>query len=126
MTATVGPLDTAEQRGQSCAVADRFRDLDRAVAQAADAWLSAPTDWRAYAFLVEAIQARRAYVQPQLPGVDAPTTRAVDDATQPEEVLDGLAEGRPVTVVGDLLDGDTESALERLRQPGESAPRWGT
>lgn len=106
----------AGERPHSCAVADRMGDLDRAVAQAADAWLSAPTDWRVYSFLVEAVQARRAYVQPQL-GADGPTSQGTADATQPDEILDALADERPVTTVGDLLDGSPEEALARLRQP---------
>lgn len=93
-------------------------DLDRAVAQAADAWLSTPTDWRVYSFLVDAVQARRAYVQPHLIEYP-PTTRGVDDPTQPDEVLDGLADQHPVTVVGDLLDGGPEAALDRIRRPSE-------
>jgi hypothetical protein len=95
-------------------VDERLVALDRAVAQAADAWLAAPVDWRVYARLVEAVEARRAYLQPQLENPPPPPP-VVAPATQPDEVLDDLAEFNPAVPLGDLVAGDPQAVVARLR-----------
>ncbi|TDD64771.1 hypothetical protein E1262_27160 [Jiangella aurantiaca] len=66
----------------------------------ADAWLSAPTDVGLYTRLVTAVLERRAYVQPDL---DTEPEPVVAPATQPDEVLDELAQLNPPRSVGESL-----------------------
>jgi hypothetical protein len=102
------------------------------VAAAADAWLADPQDAGVYGRLVGAIRDRRAYLNPKLdetpydPEAAAPpgagTPREVEPIvvtpthTQPDEVLDELAEHHPVQPLGAALRGaDPREVLDRLR-----------
>jgi hypothetical protein len=102
------------------AVDERLAALDDRVASAADAWLTDPRDVGVYARLVTAIEARRAYLRPQLPTDDEPAAEppvAVPAATQEDEVLDGLADTSAAAPLGELLAGDDpREVLDRLRR----------
>lgn len=94
--------------------------LEHAVAEAADAWLSAPEDTEAYRRLVVAVLARRTHQRsvPHAAGLAAVETSEGADET--DEILDDddeLAARRPVIAVGEGLDpADPRAALERLRR----------
>jgi len=88
------------------------RVLEHAVAEAADAWLTAPEDHGAYRRLVVAVLARRAHGRPPS------HLRAADDADPDAvEAADELVGRRRVIAVGEGLDpADPQAALERLRR----------
>lgn len=97
------------------------------VAGTADAWLADPQDTGVYTRLVEAIRARRSYLNPTLdldPAEDpAPAQNGPDDPEivpppqlQPDEVLDGLGERQPVRRLTTCLGDDPRALLDRLRQ----------
>lgn len=102
---------------------ERLAALDRRIAEAADAWMSDPRDVGVYTRLIEAIGARRAYLNPTLdetvparspaPAVD-PITVAPSQA-QPEEVLDDLGAAHPARQILAELGEDPRALLERLR-----------
>jgi hypothetical protein len=75
---------------------DRDVLLSRRVADAADAWMRDPRDAQIYGRLVDAVLARRAYLQPVL------DLSADEPGPQRSEVLDGLA-GEPVTKLGEII-----------------------
>ena len=92
---------------------------DRAVAAAADAWLSEPRDTVAYQRLVDAVLRRRAWLQPTLdeaPGVDdvpmAATEPRHDDGP---ELLDELGADRAPVRLGDDLPADPRALVAQLR-----------
>ena len=125
-------------------VDERAADLDRRVAEAADAWLADPRDVGVYGRLVAAIEARRVYLQPGLftpsttpsptadkaaegaavqqtsspggssPEVDRPS---LDDLERPqnEELLDELGAGSVQPLGEQLAGGDVRAILHRLR-----------
>lgn len=124
-------------------VDERAADLDRRVAEAADAWLADPRDVGVYGRLVAAIEARRIYLQPGLftpttaspatdkaadgtavqqtsspggssPEVDRPS---VDDLERPqnEELLDELGAGSVQPLGEQLAGADVRAILHRLR-----------
>ncbi|GAB2615772.1 hypothetical protein [Pseudactinotalea suaedae] len=99
------------------------RVLEHAVAEAADAWLTAPEDHEAYRRLVVAVLARRAHGRPpsHLRSADAvePADVAADELEDAVELEDAdeLAGRRRVIAVGEGLDpADPRAALERLRR----------
>lgn len=113
-------------------VDERLAALSERVAAAADAWLADPQDAGVYGRLIGAIRDRRAYLNPTLdetpydPEAAAPpgagTPREVQPIvvtpthTQPDEVLDELAEHHPVQPLGAALRGaDPREVLDRLR-----------
>lgn len=66
---------------------------DRAVANAADAWLNDPHDSEVYRRLVDAVRRRRAWLYPTL-GIAAPNP--IDPPQPgPPELTDALGEDRP-------------------------------
>lgn len=85
--------------------ADELRRLDRAVAEAADAWLNDPRDYQAYRYLVTAVLARREGIQPALS----------DALASQDEVFDAAADERPARPIADDLHGDPAAVLEHLR-----------
>ena len=92
---------------------DELRRLDRAVAEAADAWLNNPRDYQAYRYLVVAVLARREGVQPSLSdGVE----------TVQEEVFDAAADGHPARPIGDDLRGEPAAVLDHLRKNEDPPP----
>lgn len=106
---------------------ERLAALNRRVAEAADAWLTDPQDTGVYARLVEAIGVRRSYLNPTLDlgptaQPDPAETGSADPACvpppqlQPDEVLDGLGERRPVRRVTAGLGDDPRALLDRLRR----------
>lgn len=83
---------------------------DRAVAAAADAWLSEPRDTVAYQRLVQAVLDRRAWLQPALDEGEA------GESPDQPELLDELGADAPPAAVGDLLAGEPAEVLEQLRR----------
>lgn len=106
---------------------ERLRQLNHAVAAAAEAWLSDPCDIGVYSRLVTAIVTRRSYLNPPLPvselDISGPPIGAVTD----EELLDALGDdaARAPVTVGQLLATDVRAAVSRLREPPEDAARPG-
>ena len=112
---------------------ERLVALNDRVASAAEAWLTDPTDVRAYGRLVNAVRERRAYIQPTLEvlpddpvallrpeetthGENTTTEPSPAGAPQPDELLDGLADHSPVQPLGAVLAGqDPRQVLARLR-----------
>lgn len=74
---------------------------DRAVANAADAWLSEPRDVLAYQRLVEAILRRRAWLHPTLGFAAANPPGDLVDAGP--ELLDALGADRPPVPLAEAL-----------------------
>lgn len=74
---------------------------DRAVANAADAWLNDPHDHEIYRRLVDAVRRRRDWLAPTL-GFAAPNEMDPPPAGPPE-LTDALGEERPPVRLGDLL-----------------------
>lgn len=74
---------------------------DRAVANAADAWLHDPRDHEAYRRLVDAILRRRAWLHPTL-GLAAPNPMDPPASGDPE-LTDELADERPPVQLGDAV-----------------------
>lgn len=93
---------------------ERIAALDRRVAEAAEAWLADPRDTGVYTRLVQAIEARRAYLQPQLELEEPSRDDLVPEALQESEVLDDLSTGT-VQPVGAMLRGDVRMVLAGLR-----------
>lgn len=89
---------------------------DRAVANAADAWLNDPQDYEVYRRLVEAIRLRRDWLAPTL-GFAAPNEADPPAAEQPE-LTDALGEDRPPVQLGEALD---EGPADRDASPGTDA-----
>lgn len=74
---------------------------DRAVANAADAWLNDPQDYEAYRRLVDSIRRRRSWLAPTL-GFAAPNPMD-PPPPGPPELTDALGEDRPPVRLGDVL-----------------------
>lgn len=74
---------------------------DRAVANAADAWLNDPQDYEAYRRLIEAIRRRRDWLYPTL-GLAAPNPPD-PPAAGPPELTDLLGEDNPPVRLGETL-----------------------
>ena len=114
----------------------RLAALDRRVAEAATAWLTDPRDAGVYGRLVTAIEARTAYLHPRLgppeddvdggaslmnadhrqrqpDGAHGDVAHVVD-VVGDDELLDTLADDRPVQAVGVDLAGDPAAVLARL------------
>lgn len=72
---------------------------DRAVANAADAWLNDPHDHEVYRRLVDAVRRRRDWLAPTL-GFAAPNEMD-PPPTGPPELTDALGEERPPMRLGD-------------------------
>lgn len=78
---------------------------DHEVATAATAWLADPRNLDIYRRLVEAVERRNGWLQPELPESDQP------------EVFDEIGTDRPPRAVGEVLSGDDPQAtLDRLRR----------
>lgn len=125
---------------------DELTALNDKVASAAEAWLTDPTDVRAYGRLVNAVRERRAHLTPTLdvlpddpgplrrpeqpttgPNTPGETTTAgpsPSDPEQPDELLDGLADQHPVQPLSAALAGrDPREILARLRGAPTSGSR---
>lgn len=74
---------------------------DRAVANAADAWLNDPHDYEAYRRLVDSIRRRRNWLAPTL-GFAAPNEMDPPPAGPPE-LTDALGEDRPPVQLREAL-----------------------
>ena len=84
--------------------------LDHHVAEAADAWLNDPADTGAYARLVHAVLARRAYVHPVLGDTDTGEEAGPEALALPESLGDVLTGLDPRAVIAGLLsDSDPEA-----------------
>jgi len=92
---------------------------DRAVAAAADAWLSEPRDTVAYQRLVDAVLRRRAWLQPTLdeaPDVDdVPMAATGPRHDEGSELLDELGADRAPVRLGDDLPADPRALVAQLR-----------
>ena len=99
---------------------ERLAALNERIGAAADAWLADPRDAGVYQRLVAAVEARRAYLRPQLPTDADPDPEAgvrTPQHTQPDELLDGLADTGSAAPLGDLLAGSSaREVLDRLRR----------
>lgn len=79
---------------------------DREVATAATAWLADPRNLDVYRRLVEAVERRNRWLQPELPATDTDTP----------EVFDEVGADHPPQPVGEVLGGhDPRAVLDRLR-----------
>lgn len=94
---------------------------DRAVANAADAWLNDPHDYEVYRRLIVAIRRRRDWLAPTL-GFAAPNEEDPPVSEQPE-LTDALGEDRPPVRLADALgegptgrEATTSEAGEDLHQ----------
>lgn len=94
---------------------DRDVTLSRRVADAADAWMRDPRDAQIYGRLVNAVLARRAYLQPRL------DLSADEPGAEPTEVLDGLA-GEPATRLGEIIANLDLHAVAAASRPLRSSP----
>ena len=96
---------------------EHLSQLEHRVSAAADAWLTDPRDTQIYVRLVAAIEARHAYLNPQLPApVEMDETGPPVGELHRDEVLDDLADQNgPPRAVGEDLAGDPVATLERLR-----------
>jgi hypothetical protein len=86
---------------------------DRAVANAADAWLNDPQDYEVYRRLVEAIRLRRDWLAPTL-GFAAPNEMDAPSSAQPE-LTDSLGEDRPPVRLGDSIAEQEAMGLRPAR-----------
>lgn len=101
--------------------------LDRAVANAATAWLTEPRDTLAYTHLVQAVERRRAFLSPPLPGTTPahhhnaspqeppPVPVGPNGAASNTETTDVVGSDRAPVRVGDVFSDDPQVTMNRLR-----------
>lgn len=92
---------------------------DRAVANAADAWLNEPRDVHVYQRLVDAIDRRRAWLHPTL-GFAAPNDPIAPRSAQPE-LTDALAEHSPPVPLAQAL-AEARAGIEDAAQAAGGKP----
>jgi len=93
---------------------------DRAVANAADAWLSEPRDLQAYHRLIDAVIRRRAWLHPTL-GFAAINTPDPPEEIGPE-LLDALADTNPPRPLGQAIAAEWQPHIPPDAESDDTPP----